>query len=100
MQLLSILCFSTPTPHGHRKSSSRATCRGLLSLIARLKRERQFLCRRRRLQPFEFSYDPLSYSLNFEDDRSTEESEALPFQLRDFSSRLTAAETDRSSSSF
>ncbi|KAI4389975.1 hypothetical protein MLD38_002134 [Melastoma candidum] len=89
MQLLNILCFSTPSPQGHSKSSSssRTICCGLLSLIARLKRECHFLCRRNRRhhRPSEFSYDPVSYSLNFEDDRSSEESEALPFRLRDSS---------------
>lgn len=37
----------------------------------------------------EFKYDPLSYALNFEDDRSREEErEAFLLGLRDFSSRL------------
>ncbi|XP_030467284.1 uncharacterized protein LOC115686203 [Syzygium oleosum] len=57
----------------------RHKCRSLIAQIGRCRRQGH-------VAASEFGYDPMSYALNFEDDRSRESDEEFP--ARNFSARL------------
>ncbi|XP_030467282.1 uncharacterized protein LOC115686200 [Syzygium oleosum] len=76
---------SNPREAARLPCSIRYKCRSLVARIGR--------CRWRQGHvagaASEFGYDPMSYALNFEDDRSWESDEELP--ARNFSARLPAS---------
>lgn len=59
----------------------RDLCRGFIARMGK--------CRKNGHGLADLGYDPMSYALNFEDDRSREDDEDFPF--RSFSSRLPAS---------